>query len=337
MNIPLSVACRENNKKRNFLLVNKKQAKHIPVAPHKALQMFDKLAEKIIAEYNPANCLVIGFAETATALGMRVAYKLGCDYIHTTREDCGDEYIEFSESHSHATEQKLAAADYSSYSTIIIIDDEFTTGKTANKLIEALKPHTKADFILASLFNGMPKPLKEKPNVCYLYDVDIAKAKKKAAKQIAKTRMPFETVIVPEYTTPNHVVNSIAYHSYCYELARHINISSNKSVLVVGTEECMYPAIELGAVLEQNGCKVKCHSTTRSPISLSEAKNYPFANKHLVESPYDTNRTTYIYNLDRYDYCVLVTDAPEGQGLVNLYNLLSGYGKKMIVCRLERK
>ena len=38
---------RENNKKRNYLVVNRLQGKHIPVLPSEALSMFDALAEII--------------------------------------------------------------------------------------------------------------------------------------------------------------------------------------------------------------------------------------------------------------------------------------------------
>ena len=39
------IAKRENNKKRNYLVVNPLQGKHIPVSPRKALEVFSKLAE----------------------------------------------------------------------------------------------------------------------------------------------------------------------------------------------------------------------------------------------------------------------------------------------------
>ena len=42
---------RENNKKRNYLVVNRLQGKHIPVLPSEALSMFDALAEIIEKEY----------------------------------------------------------------------------------------------------------------------------------------------------------------------------------------------------------------------------------------------------------------------------------------------
>ena len=50
----------------------------------------------------------MGFAETATAIGARLAVRLHAYYIQTTREQIpGVSYLYFTEAHSHAAEQKL--------------------------------------------------------------------------------------------------------------------------------------------------------------------------------------------------------------------------------------
>ena len=70
----LRLAKRFNNPKRSWLLVNPLQAKHIPVSPGAALAMMRELGERLSRRY-PECGLVIGFAETATAIGAAVA---GC-------------------------------------------------------------------------------------------------------------------------------------------------------------------------------------------------------------------------------------------------------------------
>lgn len=90
------VARRENNRKRNYLVVNRLQGKHIPVKPGEALAMFRALADKLRGLYEKETLLVIGFAETATAIGAAVAAELGADYMQTTRELVPDaEYLYF--------------------------------------------------------------------------------------------------------------------------------------------------------------------------------------------------------------------------------------------------
>ena len=104
----IKIAKRENNKKRPYLIVNKLQAKHIPTAPSQAIKMFDALAERLEQQYAGERLLLVGFAETATAIGARLAVRLHAYYIQTTREQIpGVSYLYITEAHSHATEQKL--------------------------------------------------------------------------------------------------------------------------------------------------------------------------------------------------------------------------------------
>lgn len=129
------IAKRENNAKRSFLIVNPLQGKHIPVSPSQAISIFSDIAKLIYKEYKNEKLLIIGFAETATAIGSQIAIDLKCDYIQTTREILNDaQYLFFSEEHSHATEQKLVRngldSKIDSYQRIVFVDDEISTGKT---------------------------------------------------------------------------------------------------------------------------------------------------------------------------------------------------------------
>ena len=96
----LRLAKRINNSKRSYLLVNPLQAKHIPVSPSNALRMMTSLGELVSERYGDAR-LVIGFAETATAIGAVVAKTISdeCTFIHTTREKAvgANNYVFFTE------------------------------------------------------------------------------------------------------------------------------------------------------------------------------------------------------------------------------------------------
>ena len=141
----LKLAKRINNPKRNYLLVDPLQAKHMPVSPSAALNMMKALGRKV-AELYPETRLVIGFAETATAVGAVTAGCISddCVYIHTTREEMSEVggWIEFLEEHSHAAEQKLASEKlkelFASTETIVLVDDELSTGKTTVNIVENL-------------------------------------------------------------------------------------------------------------------------------------------------------------------------------------------------------
>ena len=121
----ICISKRDGNKKRPYLILNKLQAKYIPVHPSETIDMFANLGNQIdLGEEDPANPLniiVVGFAETATAIGAEVASVVqdrypsyNVTFLPTTREvyDVGPngkepDKIEFTEDHSHAVEQIL--------------------------------------------------------------------------------------------------------------------------------------------------------------------------------------------------------------------------------------
>ena len=156
------VAKRLNNKKRGYLVVNRLQGKHIPVRPAQALELFESLADVLQGEYGRDSLLLVGFAETATAIGAAVAAALGCRYMQTTREKLDDvDWLYFSESHSHATLQKLVRDDVEKaaeeFTRIVFVEDEVTTGNTIGKIVQILKERYpgKFQYSVASVLNGM--------------------------------------------------------------------------------------------------------------------------------------------------------------------------------------
>ena len=142
----LRVARRVNNTKRSYLLVNPLQAKHIPVPPSRALEMMGALGDRL-AEGWPEARLVIGFAETATAIGAAAAERLGedCVYLHTTRESFsgGQAWLHFSEEHSHAVDHALwgegLGERIARSPQVILVDDELSTGRTLRNMAAKLR------------------------------------------------------------------------------------------------------------------------------------------------------------------------------------------------------
>lgn len=156
---------RINNPKRNFLFISKVLGKHIEVKPSICKEIGLKLARLIFDKEeknyrNNEKISVIGFAETATGLGMAVAsYIKNCYYITTTRE-CITELksiFKFEEEHSHATTHKCFPLDKDNLvnsEKIILVDDEITTGKSMINIIKELKKVTNAkNFIILSILD----------------------------------------------------------------------------------------------------------------------------------------------------------------------------------------
>jgi adenine/guanine phosphoribosyltransferase-like PRPP-binding protein len=118
--------------------------------------MFSKLGISLKDKYKNERVLVVGFAETATAIGVAVARVLHCDFIQTTREICNGDKFNFIEEHSHATDQRLYCTDFSDYDRILFVEDEVTTGNTILNIINLLKKRcTDIKFGAASIVNGM--------------------------------------------------------------------------------------------------------------------------------------------------------------------------------------
>ncbi len=87
---------------------------------------------------------VLGYAETATALGHDVAEALGrADYLHSTRRPVPGVGVVggFEESHSHATSHLLLPVDPALLTRdrpLVLVDDELSTGSTVLNTIVAL-------------------------------------------------------------------------------------------------------------------------------------------------------------------------------------------------------
>lgn len=353
-----AVAKRENNKKRSYLVVNRLQGKHVPVSPGKALRMFGSLAELLLEEYRGERLLLIGFAETATAIGAAVAEKLGALYIQTTREQIQDvEYFYFSEQHSHATEQKLVKDDLDRVmervDRIIFIEDEITTGNTIRNIIELLKKAYPgcAGFSAASLLNGMAKTYQEEYaksgirlhwllRTCHdSYEERAADCRGDGICHGCDSSLP--AVVPEEYRISGcrdarRLTDGTLYKTACRQMGREaverLQPVRGERILVIGTEEFMYPALVLASMLEEKTGWVRCHSTTRSPILVSSEAWYPLHERYELRSLYDSQRTTFLYDLSAYDRVCMVTDAgeEEKEGLYSLINALVSCGNERI-------
>lgn len=332
------VAKRKNNKKRNYLVINQLQGKHIPVKGKTAFKLFDELAHLLKKEYANQKLLLIGFAETATAIGARVAIQLNSLYIQTTREPMPDvEYLYFSEEHSHATEQKLVKNDIDScihdIDRIIFIEDEVTTGNTIRNIIRIIKNtyHKQINFSVASLLNGMDenalKTYEEQGiKLHYLvktqherYSEMAEEYKKDGIYNVMKNEenMPeYKELLLNNYQNTRRIVQAGKYEKACERLWEQLGEKEKdgleyESILVLGTEEFMYPAIYIASRFEEQGIYAVSHSTTRSPISVFEEEQYPLHVSNEMQSLYDGNRTTYLYDVCKYDKVYIITDSME--------------------------
>ena len=146
------------NPKRAFLFVSKVLGRHIPVAPSIMRHVFTDLAS-LVPDDLPEPILVIGMAETAVGLSAGVHQALQTRYpnallLNSTRhaqhnDVKGNSHIlltTFSEDHSHASQHliyqsadKATQAQLLASKTLIMVDDEASTGNTCVNVVTALR------------------------------------------------------------------------------------------------------------------------------------------------------------------------------------------------------
>lgn len=106
----------------------------------------------------PVDAVVLGYAETATALGHSVADALGgAYYLHSTRRPVEGftAYGGFEEEHSHATSHLILPENPAALDRdvpVVLVDDELSTGRTVLNTIEALHAvRPRRRYVLAAL------------------------------------------------------------------------------------------------------------------------------------------------------------------------------------------
>lgn len=369
----ITVEHRSNNPKRDYLFCNKVQAKHIPANPMATITAFDALACKVINELKDHKVVVVGFAETATAIGAYISKNMkNCVYhMQTTRENCSNsiKLIEFQEEHSHATEQCLYG-DIDSipdFDYILFVEDEISTGKTIlNFIAEFEKIKANVKFGVASICNWQNESNRKvyldkgidtfalitgelydanaKMDVT-VRDIDSAYAGDSAIvtdEEIAKINtVNIGMAEFVEYIKNNHIKTdekhknhpevtiytgfdpftleragrnpqSSDYYKSIDNIMDNVSINRGESVLVLGTEECMYIPLMVARNISMYGANVSVHATTRSCIDVLEDNTgdvyNEIVNRFKLHSVYDKDRVTYVYNLQKYDRVYIITD-----------------------------
>ncbi|MFJ4337754.1 phosphoribosyltransferase [Streptomyces sp. NPDC088915] len=156
----LGLALRRNPK-RAHLLVSSVLGKHVPQRPsvvYGAGLDLGRRVRALLGDEEAARAVVLGYAETATALGHAVADGLAlAPYLHSTRRPVAGVARAggFEESHSHATshlllpeDPKLLAGD----GPLVLVDDEFSTGNTVLNTIRDLhERHPRERYVVVAL------------------------------------------------------------------------------------------------------------------------------------------------------------------------------------------
>ncbi|WP_306472726.1 phosphoribosyltransferase family protein [Bacillus sp. es.036] len=363
------------NKKRGFLFVSKILGKHLPVNPYKPLLASGLLAstyyervtghvvddlsdirkgflsnqrEEIEKAYellqmNPLTLqeppIVIGFAETATALGHAVfdCFQQGY-YIHTTRENVGGLAPEFNfkEEHSHAVDQRCYANRSILYKQhpILLVDDEITTGKTCLNIIRELHAkYPREHYAVLSLLDWRSEENMEQYQALEKELGITIRVESLLKGTIAFEGKPLERPInefhANEDPSKETVINRInlasefqslpesGYLSYsgrfginetdqavieasCQQASKILNKEQHGGkTLCLGTGEFMYIPMKIASYLDGD---ISYHSTTRSPIQPVKLEDYAITEGFTFQNPEDHAIQHYVYNIPKGEY-----------------------------------
>jgi len=293
------------NLKRGFLFISKVLGKHIPTKPSLMTQNFQELANLIKDRIDDQPTLIIGFAETATALGHGVFENLNCsncEYIHTTRyQTSKDRLVEFMEEHSHAPSHILykPKTEVSEIRNIILIDDEISTGKTVVNIVAELKkvfPNVKK-YSVASMLNWSN-----------LQNSDIDFFSIYSGKfEFIKNRYEIPKNLISETRNPKNIDQIIPNNFGRFGIQQKLDfdfeqilndIQIDGKTVVIGTGEFMYPPYLLAKYLEAKGVDVYFQATTRSPINIDGIIN----SKISFKDNYFEEIDNFLYNLSDIQY-----------------------------------
>lgn len=285
------------NPKRSFLFVSGVLGRHIPVRPQDHFAAVSGIVEQIPDTLLTGPLLVMGYAETAVGIGAAVARCVrerqpGADllYLATTRHPvAGQEWVGFSEGHSHATAHHvMSPAGYGLLSgpavTLVLVDDETTTGSTFAALFSAVRDGGLqiARVLLLTLTDWSDgEAARAITALCPNIPVDSFCLMHGAWQWTRDTTVALPDIPVcnAELSTPAWVPESTP-HELCraprlglkmepvnFKLPAGLpSITEGESVLVIGTGEHVWGPMMLAEHLEQQGADVRFIATTRSPI-----------------------------------------------------------------------
>ncbi|WP_296953139.1 phosphoribosyltransferase domain-containing protein [uncultured Massilia sp.] len=332
------------NAKRGFLFLSKVLGKHWPSRPSAMLDVHARLAAGVPATDGPV--VFIAMAETAIGLGqgvfeawLRAHPGRAALFLHTTRYRVGaGALIEFEEAHSHAPRQFLHApsdpalhALLAAARTLVLVDDEASTGNTfvnlahacrrLNPGIERVHLATIVNFMGAAATAGLdarfglpvstgalvegtfsfaPGALSTTPGAAQRFDADAERGASPAFGRLGLARA---------VAAPDALATRLA-----------TGVAPGARVLVLGTGEFMHASTLLGAALERLGVDVVVQSTTRSPVlrwgAVAQALDFP--------DNYGEGIANYLYNVapGQYDHVLVCHETAPGPALHGLARTL---------------
>lgn len=317
---PLDELCAfasRDNPKRAFLVVSKILGRHLPTRPAVMRASFRDLAARVPRDV-PGPVLVIGMAETAICLGQGVHEELlrqtGRDdllYLHSTRQILDHPILcKFEEPHSHASSHivykpSVLDGEFAQPRSLIIVDDEISTGTTISNLARALVVAlpTIETIVAVTLANWSSDSrwALQTARACEIVSLLTGSLKCEAVVRPDVRDRAFDAAAVAlGMMHRHHNFGRLGRHDVADDgdwHAEQIHYPPHTRLRVLGTGEFTYPSFRLAELLESRGHDVVIQSTTRSPVQINDV----IRSKLEFKDNYGTDVPNYVYNVDPSD------------------------------------
>lgn len=318
------------NPKRAFLFVSKVLGKHIPVAPSVMQRSYADLASLIPKDLQGPIC-VIGMAETAVGLGAGVYRELKKDYgknaifLTTTRHPVSTlpTLGLFLEEHSHAQDQCiLSSHDQSKHQhvvnakTLVLVDDEISTGKTFKNLINSLKNSGLEQverIILVTLVNWAEQHLATEDLDIPVEVISLLHGHWQWQPNNQNIQIDMPDVRSTQQQAQKIIAPNDWGREPCYlECTAWPQVKvkhPNEKILVLGSGEFTWIPFLIAEQLEQQGAETYYSSTTRSPIMQGHA----IQSICRFQDNYGLNIQNFAYNVkhQNFDRVLLVIETAQ--------------------------
>lgn len=311
---PLDMLCdfaARENPRRGFLVVSRVLGRHLPAKPSVMRRSVRDLAEMIPVDL-PGPVMVVGLAETAVCLGQTLheewrkrTERDDVAFIHSTRQTIDVPLLcRFDEPHSHASAHLIyrpRIAGLASPRSLVIVDDEISTGTTLRNLATALVESwpqidrivvaTLTDWSIGERWvDDMPRPTE----VASL----LAGRLKWSPTATDATDLRFEAQAGSLGRIEHHVNHGRLGLGAVSDTPPSSSLPSGTGPLrMIGTGEFTYLPFRLAERIEAEGRDVVMQATSRSPARLGAA----MASRLRFEDNYGTGVPNYLYNADPSD------------------------------------
>lgn len=310
------------NPRRGFLFVSKLNGRYEAVRPSTLHRACDQLAQQVPFTL-PGPVLFVSIAEAGLAIGgavyehwLRASQRLDAVFMQSSRHEVEAENAwMFTEQHSHAREHRVYLAEDSPTSavfraakTLVLIDDEITTGNTmANATLAA-----------RGVANG----------ICHVEQVTLtdwsggesAHLNEARTGLCTKTRSLWtgaykfrQALNLKNIRDPTHLETDqrllLRGNTECANFGRawglvqlpkvlKEQIGLGNRVLVIGTGEFQHQPLAWARGLEKEGVDVHFQTTTRAPVKIEGGIRRRFE----FSDTYGGSSSSYLYNVEPSQY-----------------------------------